>query len=428
MSLIRRAVEATRVRGITGSGDPWAIPTNGSLSTFSSAGVPVDESSIMSLLVVTACVRLISDAVSTLPLNAIVRKNRLKETVTPAPLVVSDPFGGANTFNGYGISRMDGFGQVMVSLLLRGNAYLNIAARDPNGYPTLLQILSPDAVGIDVNKKTGQRLYTVNRLPFPAENMVHIKGLTLPGQPMGLSVLSYAKRTIGLGIAAEEFGSMFFGSGAHLSGIVEVPGDLKPGDARGIKEAFEGAHSGMRHAHAVGVLSGGASFKPVSMTPEEAQFIATRAFQAAEIAMLFGVPPHMLGQTDRTTSWGKGLEEQTLGFLKFTLMAWTKRIEDAFSAMLAEPIEARFDMDELERPDTSVRFQSYLLARTAGILTSNEIRAKENQPPIEGGDDVFAALNSAHGAMPGDATLDPVTGQPAPMPPQPEANTPEKGA
>lgn len=426
MSLIRRAA-TVHTRDVTGAGDPWAIPSNGSLSKYSSAGVPVDEDSIMSLSAVTRSVDLISTSIAGLPFDAVTTKGRLRIPIEPAPLILADPFGGANILSGYGLTPFEGLGQILVSLLLRGNAYINVVHRDYTGQPDLLQVLNPDAVQCDLDKKTGQRVYKVNRNPFPTENMLHIRGLTLPGQPVGLSVLSYARRTMGLAIAAEEFGALFFGAGSHLSGVIEIEGDMTPDAARVIKENFESKHAGMRHAHELGVLTGGAQFKPISITPEEAQFLATRSMQTSDIAMMFGVPPHLLGMVDKTTSWGKGIEEQDLAFLQYTLMRWIKPLEDAFSILLPAPQKARFNVDAFARADTFGRYQAYLLARNASILTSNEIRALENYGPIDGGDDLFASLNSAHNAQPGDAPKD-ENGIPLPLKPsQPAPVQPGNG-
>jgi HK97 family phage portal protein len=385
---------------ISSAGDPWSIPSNGALSAYSSTGMPVDENTALQLLSVTACVRILSETVSGLPLDAVLTTGGTRKPVKSAPNIVTDPFGGANRLSGWGSTRKIGIAQMMVSLLLRGNAYAAVVSRDRDGMPDMLQVLSPDAVDVDVDRKTAERLYKVNRQPFPASDLMHIPGMMLPGQPAGLSVIGYAARTIGLGIAAEEFGSKFFGDGAHLSGIIEVPGDLKPDVARQMKESFESKHSGMNNAHAVGVLTAGAKFAPVSVSPEDAQFLGTRAAQTTDIAMLFGIPPHMLGQVDRTTSWGKGIEEQTLGFLKYTLSGWVNRFEDAFSALLPQPMQAWFNLDALLRPDTTARYNAYLAARNAAALTPNEIRHKEDMPPIEGGDDLFAPLNSAHTTEP----------------------------
>lgn len=375
----------------SGGGDPWAIPSNGSLGGITNAGVQVTEESAMRLLAVMSCVRIISDAVSGLPFEAVRSKGDVRETIQPAPPVIADPFGGESDTR-Y-VNRRSGITQCMVSLLLRGNAYLAVVGRDNLGRPSRLRVLHPDRVKCVFND-AGQRTYEIDREPVDAENIVHMTGLSFPESPTGMSVISYARNAIGLGLAAEEFGSRFFGQGAHMTGIVEVPGDLDKERARGLKETFESSHSGLKNSHTVGVLSGGATWKPISVSPEDAQFLGTRAAQNLDIAMLFGVPPHMLGQVDKTTSWGTGIEQQALGFLGYTLSPWIGRFEDAWSAMLPRPHSARFNVDAMLRTDAAGRYAVYSAARSAGILTQNEIRALENYGPVDGGDDIAAGLNS----------------------------------
>lgn len=422
MSLLRRAADnVLRRSSVTGSGDPWAIPSNGSLATYTSSGIPVNEDTALQLLAVTACVRILAGALSGLKWDVLPADVDYGAPLRPQPSIVADPFGGMNRMTGFGQTRKAGLSSMMVSMLLRGNAYAAVLERDPETmHPSMLQVISPDAVDVDLDKKTGERLYKVNNRDFPNEAMLHIPGLSLPGQPTGLSVLSYAKRTIGLGIAAEEFGAKFFGDGAHLSGIIEIPGDLDKDRARQLKENFQANHGGLRHAHTVGVLTGGAKWAPVSISPEDAQFLGTRAAQTLDMAMLFGIPPHMLGQVDRTTSWGKGIEEQSLGFLKFTLDDWTQRFEDAWSAMVDPEWVVQFNYNNLLRPDTVNRFTSYQAARNAAIFTPDEIRAREGYAPLPDGKgaDAFAPLNSAHATDPG---WEP--GQPEPVP-APEESKP----
>jgi len=182
-----------------------------------------------------------------------------------------------------------------------------------------------------------------------------------------------------------------------------VEGNLDKGKARGMKEAFEASHSGLPNAHAIGVLSGGAKWIPISISPEDAQFLGTRAAQNLDVAMLYGIPPHMLGQVDRSTSWGSGIEQQTLGWMQHTLDPWLGTFEDAWSAMLPRGTFAQFDRDELLRTDTAGRWSWYQMARNIAGLTIDEIRAKENRPPLPdgAGADPFAPLNSAHTTEPG---------------------------
>lgn len=400
MSLFSRAEK--RFFAPSGAGDPWAIPSNGSLAAVTAAGVPVTEDTAMQLIAVAACVRILANAVADLPFDAVRSKGGIREPIEPPPAIISDPFGGyADTAY---LKRREGFIQMMVSLLLRGNAYALVLARDNNNRPTRLKVLHPDRVQCTWDEETQtQRVYEVNRIKVDASDMVHLIGLSYPESPTGISVISHARNAIGLGLAAEEFGARFFGSGAHMSGIVQVPGDLDKERARQLKESFSASHGGLKNAHTVGVLTGGAEWKPISVSPEDAQFLGTRQAQNLDIAMLFGVPPHMLGQVDRTTSWGTGIEQQSLGFLRYTLSTWIHALEDAWSGMLPKPQNARFNVDALLRTSTLERFNIYLAARNAAILTPDEIRALENMPPLPDGKgaDAFAPLNSAHTTDPG---------------------------
>jgi HK97 family phage portal protein len=374
------------------TGDPWSIPSNGQLAPSSASGVSVTEESAMRLLVVSSAVRILSDAVSGLPFDAVRAEGEIRKTVEPPPQIIADPFGGNST---PGLTtRRQGFGQMMVSLLLRGNAYAAVLDRDRMNRPTRLRVLHPDYVKCEFDE-SGQRVYEVNNAPVPTADMIHLVGMSYPGSPTGISVIKYARESIGLGLAAEEFGARFFGSGAHMSGIVTVPGDLDKERARGLKESFTSAHAGLRNSHTVGVLTGGATWHPISVTPDDAQFLGTRQAQNLDLAMLFGVPPHMLGQVDKTTSWGTGIEQQGLGFLAYTLSPWLGRFEDAWSTMLSKPQTARFNADALLRTDTAGRYAVYTAARSAAILTTNEIRALENFAPIDGGDDIAAPMNSS---------------------------------
>jgi HK97 family phage portal protein len=232
-----------------------------------------------------------------------------------------------------------------------------------------------------------------------------------------MSPIAYARTSIGLGLAAEQYGAQYFGKGAHMTGVITVEGDLDKKRAREMKEGFEASHSGLANAHAIGVLSGGATWQNISVTPEDAQFLGTRAAQNLDMAMLYGVPPHMLGQVDRTTSWGTGIEQQAIGFRVWTLDDWLGTFEDAWTAMLPRGQSAVFDTSELERTDTAGRWAWYAVARTIGGMTKNEIRAKEQLPPVDGGDDIDAPLNSAHS---GDTTpADPPEPPPPDDPPAP---------
>jgi HK97 family phage portal protein len=390
VSLLRRAAEQRVFRPFGDS----SIPTNGSLMAPTASGVAVNDQTAMQLTAVWACVRIISTTLASLPLWAMTSRGGIQVPASPQPVIVADPFGGEGGGARFP-SRRAGIKQIATSLLLRGDGYGMVTARDHLLRAARAQVVHPDRVKVDLDDEGG-RTYKVDRKPVPTEDMIHLTAMCMPGSPTGMSPISYARQSIGLGLAAEKFGASFFGQGAHLSGVITVPGDLDKARARQMKESFEASHSGLANAHAIGVLSGGAAWQAISISPEDAQFLGTRAGQNLDIAMLYGVPPHMLGQVDRTTSWGTGIEQQSIGFLTYTLADWVGIFEDAWSAMLPRTQRARFDTTELQRTDTTGRYAGYVQARTAGLLTQNEIRAKENMPPVDGGDDPNAPLNSAH--------------------------------
>lgn len=406
MSLLSRIAGGDNARMLGSDQNPWVIPTNGQAGMISSAGVPVSTDSALMLAAVWGCVRVISETIAGLPITAVQKADDtgLKKPLKTQPQIVTDPFGG-NQFTSataQTLSRRAGIAETMVSLLLVGNAYFDVVNRDGRtGLPSELKIFNPNRISVDVDPYGLATAYRVDGIEVDPRTIVHVRGLTLPGEALGASVISYARRTIGLGIAAEEFGSRFFSQGATLKGLVEVPGDMTPQKAREVKAAFEATHAGVSNSHLTGVLTGGAKYAPVGVPPEDAQFLGTRQAQTSDIAMMYGVPPHMLGQTDRTTSWGKGIEEQTLGFVKFTLKGWIDRLKDVWNAMLPQGVEVDFDYEELLAPDTSARYTAYMTARNAATMTINEIRAREGMKPIEGGDDIMAPLNSAHTRDPG---------------------------
>jgi HK97 family phage portal protein len=219
----------------SGSGDPWAIPTNGSLAAVTTSGIPVTESTAMSLLSVHACVRIISNTVANLPFNAVrADSNGISTPVSNQPMIISDPFGGAAT-PGL-VKRREGMKQLLVSLLLRGNAYCLVTSRGADGRPNRLRVIHPDRVAC-AWVSDGMRGYEIDRKPVRTEDIIHIVGISYPESPTGISVIQAARNAIGLGLAAEMFGATFFGRGAHMSGIIEVEADLDKERARMLKES-----------------------------------------------------------------------------------------------------------------------------------------------------------------------------------------------
>lgn len=389
MSILRRARER---RVIQQWGDS-SIPTNGSLAHLSAAGVPVNDRTAMQVVALYACVRILANTLASMPMRAMQARGSILVPVDRQPTIVVDPFGGGST--AAWPTRRDGVKQLAVSAALRGNGYGVVTARDYLFRPTRISVAHPDTVKVDADD-AGARTYEVNHVEIDTVDVVHVMGLSMPGAITGMSPVAYARQAIGLALAAEEFGARFFGDGAHLSGVIEVDQDLDKNQARQMKEAWEASHTGLKNAHAAGIMSGGAKWKPITVAPEDAQFLGTRAAANLDMAMLMGIPPHMLGQVDRTTSWGTGIEQQNIGFLAYTMADWLGMFEDAWTAMLPRGQSAVIDTRKLQRTDTAGRMASGVQARTGNIMTINELRGEENLPPVEGGDDIFAPLNSAH--------------------------------
>lgn len=396
MSLIKRAASGiNELRYSTfGAGDPYAIPTNGSISNYSSTGIAVDAKSSMSLASVWTCVRILSTTIGSFPLDAYTRDGRKYVISAENPPLIRNPFG---TDYGTPMSRQIGFEQMMVSLLLRGNSFNYVTARDDMGFATQLVPLNPEVVTVDRDRATGETTYRIASQYIDPANIIHIPGMSMPGDNKGLSPIEYMAQTIGLGLASEEYGARFYSNGANMSGVIEVAGDLDSDSARQLKERFSSRNTGIKNAHNIGVLTGGASFKPLGIKQSDMQFIETRGFNSATIASIFGVPPMLMGNTgDVSVSWGSSPEAHNQTFLQYTLRPWLTRIEESISNAMPIGVVAKFNTDELLRTDAKGRAAIYASARMAGWISVNEIRAQENMESVDGGDELNAPLNSAH--------------------------------
>lgn len=379
MSLLSRIFDNDgEARGISKSS---AIPSNAD-GYRSDAGVPVSERSALQLIAVQACVRVLADSLAALPLDAYRKTNGIRQEIAPAPLLVRDPFAQLTDF--------EWKFQLVSSLALRGNSYHRVIARDRMEYATQLQPVHPDCVSVEVDKESGSVVYRIEGERVPNADIVHIRRFALPGSEVGLSPIGAAAQGIGLGLAAERYGARYFGDSANPSSVLETDQDLSDDQALRSQQSWINTHGGRRKP---AMLSGGLKWRPITISPNEAQFLETRKFQRSEIAMLFGVPPHMIGDTDRSTSWGSGIEQQSIGFVTYTLRPWLTCIEAALSKLLPKSQYVRFNVDALLRGDQKARYDSYVQARNGGFLNVNEIRELEDLEPIENGEDYLQPLN-----------------------------------
>ncbi|MFC9966327.1 phage portal protein [Nocardia ignorata] len=402
MSLLSRLFDApTEARAFTRSD---AIPKN-SEGYFTEAGEHVNDQTALRLAAVYACTRLLADSVASLPLDAYRKRGSVREEISPAPSLIKKPSAYLENF--------EFFFQTVSSLALRGNSFHLINKRDAFEYPIEMEPVHPDCVRVDLDEVTGRPTYAVDGVRVAYYDIVHIRRFTLPGSAIGLSPIQQAQVGIGMGLAAERFGARWFGQSANPSSVLETDQNLDETQAKRLQKSWMSSHGGKRHP---AILSGGVKWKPISITPEESQFLETRKFQRGEIAMLFGVPPHMIGDTDKSTSWGSGIEQQSIGFVTYTLRPWLTCIESALSALLPRGQFVKFNVSALLRGDTPARYEAYNTGRLGGWLSVNEIRALEDMAPIgPEGDTYIQPMNMAPLG-----SEDPGTQDPTPDPAEPD--------
>jgi HK97 family phage portal protein len=281
----------------------------------------------------------------------------------------------------------------MSHLLLWGNAFAQII-RDGRGVVLALYPLLPDRMTVD--RTTDGHLYYEYRkdtgyVILLPEDVLHIPGLGYDGL-IGYSPIAMAKNAIGMAIATEEYGSKFFANGASPGGVLEHPGVVK--DPARIRESWNVVYQGSGNAHRVAVLEEGMKFQPIGIPPEQAQFLETRKFQINEIARIFRIPPHMIGDLEKSSF--SNIEQQSLEFVKYTLDPWVVRWEQAMQRTLLSPTEKKdyfikFNVDGLLRGDYQSRMNGYAVGRQNGWMSSNDIRELENlnRIPEELGGDLY---------------------------------------
>ena len=395
------------LNGLFRSRDKPTDRTAGSSYSFflggTSSGKYVTERSAMQMTAVYCCVRILSEAVASLPLQFYrYTDDGGKEKAVDHPLYFllhDEPNPEMTSF----IFRET----LMTHLLLWGNAYSQII-RNGKGEVVALYPLMPDrmkvdrdehgrlyyeytvydADDVDGRKGTNKVGRTVRLQPH---DVLHIPGLGFDGL-VGYSPIAMAKNAIGLAIATEEYGSKFFANGAAPSGVLEHPGTIK--DPSKVRESWQATFGGSGNANKIAVLEEGMKYTPISISPEQAQFLETRKFQIDEIARIFRVPPHMIGDLEKSSF--NNIEQQSLEFVKYTLDPWVSRWEQAMVRALLTPDEKKkyffkFNVDGLLRGDYQSRMNGYATARQNSWMSANDIRELENldRIPAEQGGDLY---------------------------------------
>lgn len=368
------------------------------------SGKPVNERTAMQTTAVYACVRILAEAIASLPLHVYeYQDDGGKKLVHDHPLYYllhDEPNPEMTSFV---------FRETLMShLLIWGNAYAQII-RDGAGRVLGLYPLLPDKMEVQRDDR-GNIYYVYSRnsdenpmfkeygnIKLKAEDVLHIPGLGFDGL-IGYSPIAMAKNAVGMTLACEEYGASFFANGANPGGVLEHPGVLK--DPSKVRESWNSVYRGVNNAHKIAVLEEGMKYQQIGIPPEEAQLLETRKFQINEIARLYRIPPHMVGDLDKSSF--SNIEQQSLEFVKYTLDPWVIRWEQSLQRSLLLPGEKgkyfiKLNVDGLLRGDYQSRMNGYAVGRQNGWFSANDIREMENMNPIP--DEEGGNLYLVNGAM-----------------------------
>lgn len=273
---------------------------------------------------------------------------------------------------------------VMVHLLMHGEVFL---AHIYNGAGGLIGLWPVHPLSVEVKWASGtEKAYRVSMTDgsfrdYGQNEMTQIMALTLDGT-RGVNPLSIFRNSIRLGLAGDIAAERSFSNGMLVSGLVTPEEDISEEDAKIIKAGLQSKLSGVENAGDIAVTNKNLKFHQWSMSNEDAQFLESREFQVTEFARMFGVPPHLLGATEKQTSWGTGVAEQNLGLARYTLMPWTARLEESLSELLPNPRFAEFDYKGLLQGTPQDEIKLLIEQKDAGILTVDEVRGILNLPPM----------------------------------------------
>lgn len=346
-------------------------PIFGSANTTYAVGGALDRP--MAVPTVWACIGLLANSVSMLPIEAFkTRADGISMKIIPDPPLLAKPSAG--------VVQSEWVHQVMVSLLLRGNAYGKITSRDNHGYPKSILLLNPDLVVVRQDPNTLEVTYKIGQDPklYTPNDIWHCKGLTLPGGLCGLSPVAYAASTIGVDVGARNFADNFFSDTQIPKAVLESDQQIDQTQALTIKDRVKAA---MQNRDPM-VLGAGLKFVPLAIKPEESQFLQTQQFSASQICKFFNVPPEMVGAESSNSMTYANVEQRSIDFLTYCVSFWLKRIEDSMYGLLEGTSFVRFDVSALLRTDAETTAAVHIQQIAAKVKTPTEVRAEMNLLPM----------------------------------------------
>ena len=340
------------------------------------AGVSINNKSAFEVVAFFSAVSLISDTISTLPVDSYVRVDGERRPYRPRPMWIDQP--------DVDTTRQAHYGAVVASMLVSGNSYTRIF-RDSSGEPVNLVVLDPTTVEVK-RSAIGRKVFVVTgeERPLTSDDIIHLIDLAEPGSLTGISRVNKLKDALGVASALQSYAARFFGQGATTQGVIEVPGEISSEQAKNLQEGFDSRHRSWRNAHKTGILSGGAKYVSTQVENNAAQFLESRRFAVEEMARAFNIPLHMMGIPD-TASYAS-VEQNNLQFVSHTLRPILEKIEWGYSRLLPNNAFIKFNFNALLRGDLQSRATSYSIMTQAGIMSVNDVRRLEDYSPVEEGD------------------------------------------
>lgn len=363
----------------------------GEFANESQAGVTINGHTAYEVVAFFSAVSLISDTISTLPVDAYIRVDGERKPYRPKPTWIDQP--------DIDTTRQAHYGSVVASLLVYGNSYTRVF-RDSRG--DVVNLVALDPTKMEVRRSAIGRkmfIYADEKKTLTSDDVIHILDLATPGSLTGLSRVDKLKDALGVASALQAYAARFFSQGSTTSGLIEYPGELTPEEAKDLRESFDSRHRGFRKAHKTGILSGGAKYVSTTVSNDSAQFLDSRRFAVEEVARAFNIPLHMLGIPD-TASYAS-VEQNNLQFISHTLRPILEKIEWAYSRILPTTAFIKFNFSALLRGDLQSRYSAYSIATQAGFKSINEIKRLEDEPAVEGGDTFRVPLANVNVASAG---------------------------
>lgn len=361
-------------------------------------GVAITPQSAMKISAVYACVRVLAESFAMLPVNIYERSGSNRNVIS---MPLADVLGlQANSYQGSFQYRE----LAQACLGLWGNHYAEIQRNTRTGEVIGLYPLPPGAVSVSL--KDGKKWFDCNGVKLSQDEIFHVPGLGYNGIT-GLSPIQLQQRSLSVAVNSDAFGDSFFRNGTKLSGVLQHPGKLSKDAADRLRAKWQETYAGSSNGFKVAVVEEGMQFKEISLPPADAQFIETRKYSVSDIARIFRVPPHMVGDLERATF--SNIEQQSIEFVQFTMLPWVTRFEQEINRQLFSLTQmgnyfVKFNLAALLRGDIKSRYEAYSIGRNGGWLSVNDIRALEDMNPIDNGNTYLEPLNMVEAGTQGQQT------------------------